>query len=116
MGRGPSRIAPEGQKWCPGCQDFLLPDLFSVSKSKKDGLKAHCKGCDSKVNSKFYASCPEQGIDRQYKHNYGIDSDIYRELLKTSKANAQHVEEKSKECLMARLRDWLWITVIGQAK
>ncbi len=81
MGRGPARLVPEGHKWCPGCQAFLLKDLFSISRSKKDGLKTHCKGCDSKINRKFYTSCPEQGIDRQYKHNYGIDGDVYRELL-----------------------------------
>lgn len=81
MGRGPSRKAPPGQKWCPTCKDFRDASSFNLDRGSKDGLQAYCKDCRAKQQRSDYAKDPRKYIDRQYLYNYGIEAAAYRKLL-----------------------------------
>lgn len=41
----------QGVKWCPGCKDFLDPDLFHKDVRRPDGMQVYCKKCR---NAKYY--------------------------------------------------------------
>jgi hypothetical protein len=47
---------PEGKRWCPSCEQALSVEDFGADKSRKDGLRVHCRSCR--------AAKPRKGEDR----------------------------------------------------
>ncbi len=42
------------EKWCSVCKKYLPLGEFNVDRSRKDGLKYFCRGCESQRNRKRY--------------------------------------------------------------
>src|ERR1039457_124022 len=52
--RGPNRKPNTlTHKWCTKCSSYILFDLFSKNKSKKDGLCSFCKDCSLTLNKAY---------------------------------------------------------------
>lgn len=66
------RVAPEGQKWCPGCSDFKNVADFPRNRSNSDGLAAYCKPCHNAKSNETYTRL--YGSTREYhlRRRYGI--------------------------------------------
>lgn len=88
--------APEGQKWCPGCQTTKPIESFGNNKKNRDGKQNYCKPCAvSKVtasrhkdptshreSSKRWAKAnPERHADNNARWRYGVEHGAYAALL-----------------------------------
>ncbi|MET8826033.1 endonuclease domain-containing protein [Streptomyces sp. NPDC004610] len=68
-------VAPEGQRWCYGCQDFRPLGEFWKHGKSKDGLAAACKTCTRKARSSNRSS-----MRYRVATVYGITLEEYDDL------------------------------------
>ena len=38
-------VAPEGYKWCPGCESIRALPEWGRNRASKDGYNSYCKAC-----------------------------------------------------------------------
>ena len=88
--------APEGQKWCAGCQDTKPVEAFGANKSTHDGKQNRCKVCSvaavtasrrkdptsHRRSSKAWAEKnPERNADNNARRRYGLEPGGYAAML-----------------------------------
>lgn len=49
-----AELRAQGQRYCPGCKNWKVPDEFYANPGRPDGLHHHCKDC-SRAQAKLYA-------------------------------------------------------------
>src|SRR6184192_3970445 len=81
MGRGITRVAPEGKKWCPDCEDFIDRKNFTTDNHSKDLLYSYCKTHLAARRKTAYQRDPQKHIDRQDRYNYGLSDSSIRQKL-----------------------------------
>lgn len=62
------------KKLCSICKKYLLLGEFNIDRSRKDGLKYFCRGCESQQNRKRYIKNREEVL-RQKKQYYRDNRD-----------------------------------------
>jgi Autographiviridae endonuclease VII len=67
-------------KLCTRCMERKPPEEFHLQKSKKDGLKSHCKACRSTRESPL--RCGEPARRNHLKRKYGLTPEEFMLMLK----------------------------------
>lgn len=88
--------APDGQKWCPGCESIKALDEFGANKGNHDGKQNYCKPCavarvtasrhkdptSHRESSKNWREKnPERHADNHAKWKYGVEHGTYATML-----------------------------------
>lgn len=78
-----------GGKVCPRCKVWKPREGFHKTRSKKDGLQSHCKGCGTASNGRWSAANPgrRREISRKshLKRMYGMAPAAYEAMYSTQK-------------------------------
>lgn len=87
VGRKLAHLAPEGQKWCPRCQQYLPTDEFAPNGAK---LAAYCRPCGS-----AYAH------ERVIARDYNLTPEGYQALLDLQNGRCAVCERKPRSRRLA---------------
>lgn len=68
-------------KRCKKCGDLKALVEFSAQRDMKDGLRAHCKPCNSATYALYCKENPEKVKDAYYRKKYGITLAGYKGLF-----------------------------------
>lgn len=101
----------QGQKYCPGCQEWKPPGAFSRNKNTSDGLQSRCTDCNARYRDanrdtmrqrrreRWHAN-REENV-RKLRERYHADPERYREAMRQHRrGNPEKVkasEEKRKQ-------------------
>lgn len=88
--------APEGQKYCPACQEVKPLDTFGANKSQHDGKQSRCKPCcvasvtasrqknpeaHRRSSKNWRDKNPERHADNHARWMYGVPHGTYAVML-----------------------------------
>ena len=92
--------APEGTKYCPGCQEVKPLDTFGANRTAHDGKQGQCKPCcvasvtasrhkdptaHRRSSKNWRDKNPERHADNNARWRYGIEHGTYAEMLTAQK-------------------------------
>ena len=88
--------APEGQKWCPGCESIKPLDAFGNNRNNPDGKQNYCKPCavarvtasrqkdptaHRRSSKNWREANPERHKDLNARWRYGVENGTYVNML-----------------------------------
>jgi Recombination endonuclease VII len=88
--------APEGQKWCPGCEDTKPLESFHANKGNYDGKANYCKQCaiarvissrrkdptsHRKASKSWAIKNKDHAADNHAKFMYGVEHGTYAAMF-----------------------------------
>jgi hypothetical protein len=82
-------VAPNGYKWCPGCESIKVLTEWGRNRASKDGYNSYCKACRNKRDARDYL-----------KRTYGLTPADVSEMIEAQarvcsiclSASAEHVD------------------------
>lgn len=77
----PIRAAPDGHKWCTGCDELKPVAEFYKNRGRKGGLTDTCKTCQLTWSRERYARDPKYRRRYLLAKKYGMTLDAYDALL-----------------------------------
>lgn len=67
-GRPEHERAPEGTKFCPGCDDYKPAEAFYVNIARRDGLSSRCRKCKFAAGKRTYVASYVAAEGKARKH------------------------------------------------